>query len=248
MAQSASDTKNDQSTLPSADLGANEWLVEEMREQYDADPGSVGPGVEALLREQRVAGQRSRTPAGRPPTAPSRAAEQKQPRPSRPSEAGRAEAARAEAGRAEACRRRRQPASEAKARPADAGPEGHPASGGRGGGAGHAARPRPVAKDVPASAPTHRARRADVHRAARRSGPHRAEHGRLAGGADRDLGALGAGQAALGQPHRHQQPPLPRPRRQGVVHPPDRLRAGQGAARDAGDERRLRRRSRASRR
>ena len=32
-----------------------------------------------------------------------------------------------------------------------------------------------------------------------------------------------------------------RPRRQGVVHPPDRLRAGQGAQVDAGDERRLRR-------
>ena len=48
---------------------------------------------------------------------------------------------------------------------------------------------------------------------------------------DRDQRPLGAGQAALGQPHRHQQPPRPRPRRQGVVHPPDRLRAGQGAAR-----------------
>ena len=44
MAQSASDTNTDQSsTLPSADLGANEWLVDEMREQYDADPASVGP-------------------------------------------------------------------------------------------------------------------------------------------------------------------------------------------------------------
>ncbi len=41
MAQSASDTQND--NVPSADLGANEWLVEEMRDQYDADPGSVGP-------------------------------------------------------------------------------------------------------------------------------------------------------------------------------------------------------------
>ena len=48
--------------------------------------------------------------------------------------------------------------------------------------------------------------------------------------ADRDQRALGAGQAALGQPHRHQQPPRPRPRRQGLLHPPDRLRAGQGAA------------------
>ncbi len=29
------------STEPSSDFGANEWLVEEMREQYDADPSSV---------------------------------------------------------------------------------------------------------------------------------------------------------------------------------------------------------------
>ena len=49
----------------------------------------------------------------------------------------------------------------------------------------------------------------------------------------------GPGQAAEGQPHRHQQPPRARPRRQGVLHPPDRLRAGQGAQGDAGDERRL---------
>ena len=53
--------------------------------------------------------------------------------------------------------------------------------------------------------------------------------------------AIGPGQAALGQPDRHQQPPLARPRRQGVLHPPDRLRAGQGAQGDARDERRLRR-------
>ncbi len=63
---------------------------------------------------------------------------------------------------------------------------------------------------------------------------------------DRDLGPLGAGQAAVGQPHGHQQPPRPGARRQGVVHPPDRLRAGQGAPGHPGDERRLRHRSTAS--
>ncbi|GAA2124116.1 multifunctional oxoglutarate decarboxylase/oxoglutarate dehydrogenase thiamine pyrophosphate-binding subunit/dihydrolipoyllysine-residue succinyltransferase subunit [Nocardioides bigeumensis] len=42
MAQSASETHSE-GTNPSTDLGANEWLVEEMKEQYDADPGSVGP-------------------------------------------------------------------------------------------------------------------------------------------------------------------------------------------------------------
>ncbi len=30
-----------QSDLPSADFGANEWLVEEMYDQYQRDPGSV---------------------------------------------------------------------------------------------------------------------------------------------------------------------------------------------------------------
>src|SRR6478735_8376244 len=34
---------NQSSVAPSSDLGANEWLVEEMKEQYDKDPGSVGP-------------------------------------------------------------------------------------------------------------------------------------------------------------------------------------------------------------
>ena len=67
------------------------------------------------------------------------------------------------------------------------------------------------------------------------------EHGRQPHRPDRHQRALGAGEAAVGQPHRHQQPPRPRPRRQGVLHPPDRLRAGQGAEDDARDERRLRR-------
>ncbi|WP_156887314.1 2-oxoglutarate dehydrogenase E1 subunit family protein, partial [Nocardioides sp. CF8] len=31
------------SVAPSSDLGANEWLVDEMREQYATDPGSVTP-------------------------------------------------------------------------------------------------------------------------------------------------------------------------------------------------------------
>ena len=44
MAQSPNgQSGNDSSVAPSSDLGANEWLVEEMQEQYDKDPGSVGP-------------------------------------------------------------------------------------------------------------------------------------------------------------------------------------------------------------
>ena len=49
---------NDSSVAPSSDLGANEWLVEEMQEQYDKDPASVAPewaayfGNGTLLRRQ----------------------------------------------------------------------------------------------------------------------------------------------------------------------------------------------------
>ena len=44
MAQSPNGQSGNQSSVaPSSDLGANEWLVEEMKEQYDKDPASVGP-------------------------------------------------------------------------------------------------------------------------------------------------------------------------------------------------------------
>ena len=44
MAQSPNGQSGNQSSVaPSSDLGANEWLVEEMKEQYDKDPSSVGP-------------------------------------------------------------------------------------------------------------------------------------------------------------------------------------------------------------
>lgn len=39
----AGPSSNTSSTAPSDDLGANEWLVEEMREQYAKDPSSVTP-------------------------------------------------------------------------------------------------------------------------------------------------------------------------------------------------------------
>ncbi len=44
MAQSPNgQTSNPSSVAPSSDMGANEWLVAEMKEQYDKDPGSVAP-------------------------------------------------------------------------------------------------------------------------------------------------------------------------------------------------------------
>ena len=80
--------------------------------------------------------------------------------------------------------------------------------------------------------------------AARGGGPHRQQHDGQPGRAHRDQRPRDPGQAARGQQDRHQQPPAPRPRRQGVVHPPDRVRGGQGASGAAGDEPRLRRRER----
>ena len=99
----------------------------------------------------------------------------------------------------------------------------------------------PVPKEEPA-APTGRARarRARARRAAWCVGSHRLQHGRQPHRADRDQRAHRAGQAPHRQPRRDQQPPRPRPRRQGLVHPHHRVRAGQGAQGDARDERRLR--------
>jgi hypothetical protein len=56
------------------------------------------------------------------------------------------------------------------------------------------------------------------------AGDGREEHDVLAGGADRHLGAGGPGEADGRQPDRDQQLPHPEPRRQGLVHPPDRVR------------------------
>src|SRR6478735_7782911 len=80
---------NQSSVAPSSDLGANEWLVEEMKEQYDKDPGSVGPewasyfgnGSAAPARAASTKTQTttaapvtSQAPAKAPAKAPSQAA------------------------------------------------------------------------------------------------------------------------------------------------------------------------------
>ena len=72
-----------------------------------------------------------------------------------------------------------------------------------------------------------RRRRRDAG-AARRRGRGREEHVRVAGGADRDQRAGHPGQADDRQPDRHQQPPQAHPRRQDLLHAPDRLRVGAG--------------------
>ena len=75
-----------------------------------------------------------------------------------------------------------------------------------------------------------RARRRGTRAAPRRRRPHRHEHGGEPPGTDRHVSADGARQVARGQPADPQQSPRPHARRQGLVHPPHRLR---GAARAA---------------
>ena len=135
----------------------------------------------------------------------------------------------------------RRPPRRRPRRPAPA--PAQPPAAGSAGPAGRAGRPGPSPL-APSPAPPARLRPPAGRRgqqAARRGGPHRQQHDGQPGRAHRDQRPRGPGQAARGQQDRHQQPPAPRPRRQGVVHPPDRVRGGQGAGGAAGDEPRLRR-------
>ena len=58
-----------QSSAPSSDFGANEWLVEEMYEQFQRDPGSVDPSWAAYFKTNGngAAGQSGN--GASPPTA-----------------------------------------------------------------------------------------------------------------------------------------------------------------------------------
>ena len=67
------------------------------------------------------------------------------------------------------------------------------------------------------------------HRPAGRARAYRQEHGPVADGADGHQRAVAAGQAADRPAGGDQQPPPAVPRRQGVLHPPDRVRHGAGA-------------------
>ena len=101
-------------------------------------------------------------------------------------------------------------------------------------------RRRPSGAAGPAARyPAARGRRA--RQAARRRRPHRAEHGGQPLRSHRHQRPRVPGQAAYRQPHRHQQPPAARQGREGLLHPPDRLRRRPGRQADARDERRVRR-------
>ena len=209
-----------------AGFGTNEWLVEEMYQQYLADPSSVDQAWHEFFAdyrpgspvgggdrdEPRRVGQRRR--AARPRRRRSRAAAAG-PRSAAPPAAQARPPAPAAAPRpaAEATRRRARRPQAGRAKPA-------------------APPPRPAGPPVAAGKQSP---------AARRGRRRRQEHERLADRPDGHERARGAGQAAGRQPHRHQQPPGPLPRRQGVLHAPDRLRAGPGARRLPEHEQRVRR-------
>ena len=59
-------------TTPSSDFGANEWLVDEMYERWQADPSSVDPAWNTFFSDYRPAAEGSASPDG--PTAPTTSA------------------------------------------------------------------------------------------------------------------------------------------------------------------------------
>ena len=107
------------------------------------------------------------------------------------------------------------------------------------------AKSQPIPADAPATAAAATADapqpEATVDAAQGRGEGARREHGREPHGTDRDERAHDPGEADDRQPHRHQQPPQARARRQGLVHPPHRLGDGAGAQGVPEPERVLRR-------
>ena len=249
------------------DFGANDWLLEEMYERFTADPSSVdaswadyfaahgAPGDGRGPSDSGEAGRRGSSSNGalRGDAPPRRARRLRATRgtPTSSSGAGAPATTRSRrAGPAPARGRRpdqprrpraRPPRPAARRQPTVEKPtqakEGRPTAPGA-----PWRRPRRPAEPVRPS--RGRQRGADAHDAARRAGAHGQEHGRVAEHPDGDQRPLAAGQAAHRPAHRDQQPPAAQPRRQGLVHAPDRLRDGPGAQERPGHEQQLRRRQR----
>ena len=215
-------SQHSQSSDPLADFGANEWLVDEMYDRYLEDKSSVdrrsGRPSSPTTSPTAPAARNGASAAsdGSPPPGRAAARSTAPPSDASPSRAEQAPRA-AGAGRAG------QPAGPTAARPSRDQP----------------ATTAPATTKPAAAAAAIRTPRAAPLRGAGR--PGRRQHGDQPDRPDRDQRAGRAGQAADRQPGRRQQPPGPQPRRQGLVHPPHRLRRGQGRHGDAGDEPRLRR-------
>ena len=183
-------------------FGQNEWLVEEMYRKFREDPSSVDPSWHEFLVDyspEPTTDSQAASGNGQPAPAPRR--RRREPAPAPAAEGDRRRPA-------PPPRRRRRLTTPRSPRPTTP-------------------NPRPPRQAEGRPGPRARRRRRGTG-AARRRRCRRQEHVGVAGGADRDQRAGHPGQADDRQPHRHQQPPQAHPRRQDLVHPPDRLRAGAG--------------------
>ena len=215
-------------SAPEVDFGANDWLLEEMYEQYTADPSSVDEtwaeyfkshgAPSAGAGDGAAARSRSRKP-GPAAEAPSRAVVQPTPTAAAARTGARAGLAHRPAA---ACSQPRPVALRRLRSPRQLRRSGRARPGARGGGSGRSAEPcRPAERRARgagqdhhcAGHPARTAKNMDVS----------------LDGADRDQRPVAAGQAAHRPARGDQQPPAPGPGRQGLLHPPHRLRHGAGA-------------------
>ena len=205
------------------EFGGNEWLVDELYERYQQDKNTVDAkwwplfesfdwaaahlptGVPAAVGDGQSGhtrnARRSSAGAGRP-AAPAPA-----PAPAAPPATSPAAA----------------PAAPAKKAPATVARDGAKKTE-----AGHRrpAHSGPAAEERQGA---HRTRGRRCLRPPRTGQGHRHQHGHQPRGAHRHQRPGHSGQAADRQPRCHQLQPGPRPRRQGLLHPPDRLRRHPGA-------------------
>ncbi len=88
MPQSSGNQSSGSSPQPSSSLGANEWLVEEMRERYTADPGSVDPTWADYFKSNGAGAPASGASNGTATKAPAKPAAEKPsaPAPRQPSD------------------------------------------------------------------------------------------------------------------------------------------------------------------
>ena len=204
------------------EFGANEWLVDELYEQFKVDKNSVDkawwPILEAYHPVDTTASRRQATPRDAPAPATAAPATAPRPhaaphaRPQRPRTSA-SEAARRRPGaggapddRADPGRRR------AAGRPHDRAPGRPAADPGAGARSPPSVGREPTEEDKVTVLQGH-------------DQDPRRQHGRVAHGPDRDERAHHPGEADDRQPHRHQQPHVAHARRQDQLHPPHRLGA-----------------------
>ena len=198
-------------------FGPNEWLVEEMYQRFLDDPTAVDPAWHDFFADYRPGdgdaapdGQRHGGDRGGVRRRPSlRSPARREGRHAR--RPPRAKVTHGPDPPGERCcaRRRTRPARAGEARRGQRLEGRAPGAGGRGGHDDAVARCRVDGRE---------------------------EHGGVAGGADGDVGAGGAGEAAGRQPPGDQQPAAADARRQDLLHPPHRVRRRAGAGRVPGDE------------